>query len=355
MSREDQRRLHDYLDGRLSEEEATRFEEKLAREPELAELVEAYRGLGRELRELPAELPPGFHARARARFEERRRGRHSWMAWLSWETVGLAAAALLVLAIFVPPILRDHPAVPALAPPLHEEVETDRPEPSPVPKDEAPAIAAEPAEGEESAREVPGGDRLELEEKVATAQRETGFAPAPEPAPSQAPTAPGRMQNEKLEEQPQDLRGDRDLASPRRLEPLEAGRAGLVKKRSAAAAAAPASTRFSVLPEGLVPPGEVRILDTEIAAMGRALDKGNDELSSPGVVSALAPDFRDERVALIGRRDRAIDCAGTEVRIADDEVLLILHPSARADEPVTGCAIVIPRTPSPVRVVESDR
>ena len=37
------RAVHDYLDGRLSEEERRTFEARLEREPELARTVEAYR------------------------------------------------------------------------------------------------------------------------------------------------------------------------------------------------------------------------------------------------------------------------------------------------------------------------
>ena len=101
--------LQDYLDARLPEAERSAFEERLAGDPDLARRVESYRRIGRELRESPADLPPGFYARARDRFEARHRKRRGWFAPLSWETLGVASAAVLLAVLFLPAALDKPP------------------------------------------------------------------------------------------------------------------------------------------------------------------------------------------------------------------------------------------------------
>ena len=106
--RDEERALHDYLDGRLSEEERKRFEARMEREPELARRVAACRDIGRSLREGDEELSPAFYTRARAAFEEASgsRAARSWFRPLSWETAGLAAVVLVAAALFVPGLVR---------------------------------------------------------------------------------------------------------------------------------------------------------------------------------------------------------------------------------------------------------
>ncbi len=59
LSREDELLVNAYLDGELSPLEATRFEQRLAAEPELAARLEAYRRLGGALRaDLDEDRPP---------------------------------------------------------------------------------------------------------------------------------------------------------------------------------------------------------------------------------------------------------------------------------------------------------
>jgi len=100
--------LQDFLDHRLSPDAREEFEARLEHEPELARRLEDYRAIGHALRGETEELSPGFYTRARARFEqgppvESRR----WFRLVSWETAGLAAAAILAFALFVPGLLRD--------------------------------------------------------------------------------------------------------------------------------------------------------------------------------------------------------------------------------------------------------
>jgi hypothetical protein len=98
-----QRLIQDYLDGRLSDEERSRFETRLKREPELAAEVEALSAINAALREGDDELSPGFYTRARARFAEAQAPpARRWFRLLSWESAGLATAVLIAAALFVP-------------------------------------------------------------------------------------------------------------------------------------------------------------------------------------------------------------------------------------------------------------
>jgi len=99
----DLRALQDYLDGRLSSEQRAAFETGLERDPELRRELEAARELRDALGEEDPGLSPGFYTRARARFEESGREEQRWsFRLLSWETAGVAAAAALATALFVP-------------------------------------------------------------------------------------------------------------------------------------------------------------------------------------------------------------------------------------------------------------
>lgn len=137
------RLVQEYVDGRLTGDSKAAFEARLAQETDLARRVEEYRALGRALREGGAELPAGFHARARARFEDsfarERQGARaratpesgtararaeredenagragSATGWgglmhkaVSWPGLGLAAATLLLAVVFLPHIVRE--------------------------------------------------------------------------------------------------------------------------------------------------------------------------------------------------------------------------------------------------------
>ena len=64
----DERRIHDYLDGRLDAGDRAAFEARLSADEALARRIEELRGVGTALRSPTPELSPGFYARARARF-----------------------------------------------------------------------------------------------------------------------------------------------------------------------------------------------------------------------------------------------------------------------------------------------
>ena len=99
--------FQDYLDGRLGTEERRAFELRLKSEPEMTQRLTEARRVQAALRE-EEPLPPGFYTRTREEFtrthgKTKRRG----FGWLSWEALGLAAAAGLALALFAPGMLRD--------------------------------------------------------------------------------------------------------------------------------------------------------------------------------------------------------------------------------------------------------
>jgi hypothetical protein len=139
-------RLQDYVDGRLSEAERAEVEALLRDDPEAARRVAAWRSIGPALRDDETELSPGFYARARERFEESRAPR-GWRL-LSWETAGLAAAAVLAVAIFVPELMRDPTLGPETVQPQRVDEERFRAD-SP-----APAVEGERLEQEDSAEAV---------------------------------------------------------------------------------------------------------------------------------------------------------------------------------------------------------
>ena len=110
MNTGDEQRLQEYLDGRLSASERSEFEARLKTDADLAGKARAALALRQALQEDGPELPPGFYARARDRFERTvpMEG-HRWFRLLSWESAGLAAAVVLAAVLFVPPLMQDGP------------------------------------------------------------------------------------------------------------------------------------------------------------------------------------------------------------------------------------------------------
>ncbi len=101
-TRDIQERIQDYLDGRLEAAERQAFERELERDAELRARVSELRAVGEALRE-EVELPPGFSARARERFEHR--DLHAQAAargFPFWQVAGVAASVLLVAVLFYP-------------------------------------------------------------------------------------------------------------------------------------------------------------------------------------------------------------------------------------------------------------
>jgi len=133
--------LHDYLDGRLSAEEQAQAEARIREDSELGRRVAAWRKIGNALREDSAELSPGFHTRARARFEQSLKPRRGFGRRLfSWEAAGLAAAMVLAVALFLPELMQD--GLPSHSPARQADAATPLAEGAP-PK--AEAFAPEPA------------------------------------------------------------------------------------------------------------------------------------------------------------------------------------------------------------------
>ncbi|MCP3978347.1 MAG: hypothetical protein GY716_03305 [bacterium] len=112
MSDAIERKIQDYLDGRLAPEDAEAFERRIAGDGALERRVEELREIGRALRDDGDSVSPGYYTRLRARFEEQsaapaRRG----FRLLSWQSAGVVAAGLLLTVAFVPGLLqRDEPA-----------------------------------------------------------------------------------------------------------------------------------------------------------------------------------------------------------------------------------------------------
>jgi hypothetical protein len=97
------RLFHDYLDGRLTDEERTAFERTCERDEELARRLEAYREVRNALRSSESEPGQDFYAKARDRFSAAPPARRAWWpGLLSWEAAGLTAAVVLAAVLFVP-------------------------------------------------------------------------------------------------------------------------------------------------------------------------------------------------------------------------------------------------------------
>jgi len=122
------RMLHDYLDGRLTDQERIVFERTCERDEELAGRLASYREVRDALRSPIPGPGPDFFAKARDRFAEEPPARRAWWpGLLSWEAAGLTAAIVLAAALFVP-TMTDLP----VTPPGHAQAE-DRLAPAAVP------------------------------------------------------------------------------------------------------------------------------------------------------------------------------------------------------------------------------
>lgn len=192
--------IHAWLDGRLSDEERLQLEARLKKDPKLAEQLADYQELGEALRADETPLPPGFHQRARARFESRdaQDSSREWFRLWSWESMGIAVAALLALALFVPEWgdgnspLRDQPTAPAVAP------ASDR-EDALVAEELAAPPAAKVSSEASTEKEAPLEKSSALEQRAETA-----------PAPAPAGAAPRKRSVAKDDSRQADAPADRD-------------------------------------------------------------------------------------------------------------------------------------------------
>jgi negative regulator of sigma E activity len=301
--------LQDYVDGRLGDAERAELERRLADDPELRGRLEDYRAIRGALREAPPDLPPGFYTRARARFEEAQRPqRRAWFRPLSWESLGVAAAAFLIAALFLPSWLQDEPAI---APASRQALPEDA-----VPLEELrdrvvgeKAVAAEP-----EAFAEPDTDQVER-------LRSLGYVAA---------------ESEKQEAAKEE---SADLAAPPMVlrESVEAEE-GYVQRRQLVARDIAVD-----LPAGTIAAGDVQVIDDagEWLRLVERLGAG---------LAALAPDFASERVVLIGERPSAPDCRATVVSTGDPVTLVLSLPAEGTAATPGGCAVRIPAGDAPVRV-----
>jgi len=349
--RTDDRLLQDYLDGRLEDRERAAFEERLSHEPGLARKLEACREIGRALREDEPELSPGFYTRARARFEAAAKPRRGPLARLvSWEAAGLAAAAALAVALFLPPSSR-----------------MDLQLSAPI-ADGAPDAVTESRVWEQTDSDLEFAPSPEPEkQKRMTEEEKVGDAPPP---------AASRMLGQAVA--PADEPAGRGDAEPKGARPRREGGEDTRKKLERVQAAAPPAERSAQkeaaldesarmefadslksadldgrvreLPAGIVAPGVVRTVTEEHEW---------SELGRSAVAAGLEPPppwSPRRRLVLIGPLRVPFDCAGVVV-LREDAGYLIRLPATPSGGSPGGCALVLPRDGLPVTVEEgrSDR
>ena len=408
------RRLHDYLDGRLPEEQRAEMETRLREDPELARRLAELGEIGELLREAPAALSPGFYTRTRQRFEESVRGerRFGIRLW-SWEGLGLVGAAILAGVIFLPPLMRqaDPTSLPAaleqeaLAPELESSaadaiLEESVQDPAEAPADRrgrvpADAFADAPAEDpvarrslakpEERdadlrvrpetapapqelqsklreqepvrARKAQAGKRAELEPgsgRMVKARADELPAPAAPPPPEPEPAAKQRLA---AELEGLGYVGDRETPGPAaaRTDELELERGYAATALSDEYSPERRPIRVEVgtvaeLPPGVVSAGRVRIVDRQ----------EEWELLLRGPASAAMAQLggydEDKRWILVGPRARAFACSQLRVHAAPRGYELFLQPPAPGVRATPGgCVLVLPRDGLPVSVVDAAR
>jgi negative regulator of sigma E activity len=375
-------RLQDYLDGRLSGDERAEIEALLEQDAELARRVEAWRTIGRALRGEPGELPPGFYARARERFEQSVRARPPWgFRLLSWEAAGLAAAVVLAAVLFVPEVLRnpDLPSVPSRAvEQLEDESRADRPAPTEAearPKRRAQEILGKVAAPDDAARiaddrkgpaQPPASEKEDLAQLEGRRDRD-----ADEPEPDWAPVPPQAAAPEigwesaEAERQaaaapppPSPGRGEPaagaevDLAEEPHAEPVREKKG---ERAAKAAVTTEASSRVD-RPEtfGVVAAQAIDVPVVELPAEAaveegvRIVDRPADweaRLAGPAgpALSGLGGYDARRRLVLVGRAD-GVDCSSLTVRRDERGYRVRLARSGAS----AGCALLLPRDGLPV-------
>jgi len=360
VTRDDrQRRIQEFLDGRLETAERQAFEDELRDDPKLAQRVAFLREVGEALRAEPDPLPPGFYTRLGARFgsiPETRR----WFRPVSWETAGLIAAVALAAVLFLPSLVRREIAdLPGAMAPAGDRraVETAEPaeaqpsrRPEPAKEErfaESPGVAEQETlvdelDEQETVPVEPTASKLKKAAKGAPETDRESFAPVPPSAPS---ADSGRVEGSTRESAAKD---DADAAAPQP-EPLRQDRA-----------AAPSEAEPQALGDRFQPVGSARSEEArtvqDAALAGAPLEPGT---VGPGIVRLVEPiDDERKRMAqslaaplrsiLVGPRETALDCGGARLRVTADgyEILLARGESRH------GCRFDLPGDGRPVRVVD---
>ncbi len=370
--------LQDYLDERLSDRERAAFEKRLASDPQLAKRAAEYRAIGGVLRDTPAEVPLGFYARARERFQKAHPQRRGWHRLMTWEAAGLATAGLLLAAVLLPDLMvreqRDlgvpmEKARPAAAPEKEASGKSDVALEEPVP------LAQEPV-GQEKAKDEQRGARAEEgAEDLATAGADAdepadAFAPVPQEIESrfrnEAPessamidetvpsddraAAAGRVEAER-DDVAGEQRANRELeqAEAKQVESESEGAARLSKAQGFADSE---KREQPSTPSGSVRLGWATLGPGTLAVIEDA--KTWNDLPIDIRRGLGDPDFSEVRIALIGPRPRPSDCAAVRVREEADRVVIELWPGdePRPDE---SCAVTLPAGPLPVTIEDHPR
>jgi len=342
MNSEMDRRIHDYLDGRLAEDEKVEFEKQIAHDAELSERIEEYGRIRSALGEETEELSPGFYTRTRAEFESRRTSARRGFRIFSWETAGLALATGLAVVVFVPGLLRDGSTL------LPTEVQSDAVTPSST-FDDAPAESFERKLPEKVFAEPPA-DRLKQKSDLDESSTASPAAAAPEA--DEEPDWAGKKRSEKEELQFAPL--EQPPAPTTRNEARAAGeraRSFGLTDVTAEGSIEESGVDAWVLPGGAVAPGEIRVTSRDEIVMGAEdikdaesfrEDKGSSQRSGSLSKSENLPEA-GRRNLLIGPRDRPFSCVGILVRrVGDVWVITLSDPSADRPASETGCGVALP-------------
>jgi hypothetical protein len=298
--------LQDFLDGRLTGERRVEFEAQLESDAELAERVEAYRELGRALREEEPALSPGFYTRTRARFEQARRGRLRMPRLLSWEVAGLAAAVTLAGVLFIPGLIdRSRQGEPFPATETTWEV-----------KEPAAGIEEPSPEPElRTAAEIPAAEQLDDAMIYEGEKMEKKAAPLPAAEPHVAPS------------QPPAAKGDE-----------KRGRAASLGMKEAT----PWKPEILRLPAGAVDAGAVIVIETEREWLSFVKRTDLDIVRyDPG-----------RRLVLIGARAWPFQCEEITVDIGALSYRITLRPPTEPRLAAEwGCAVIVDRDHRAIEVM----
>jgi len=355
-----ERQIQDYLDERMSDSERRAFEERLATDAALAGRVRDLRAISRALGQDSPDLPPGFHTRLRARFEERQAPTRHWFRPLSWETAGLVAAVAIAAVLFVPFVVEQQPGRPESRILLE-------------PSDKELGQSELPEAVEEDRLEEVGAEGLDIEESSMSGDDDARFAPYPESAPSPAkepePEYELGRRDAPAKSRPAEAPGakqkKRDSSPSRQAAPAEPERAKRARVEEKAAVGAlgdakdevraqsdPYGDRFArpggvSLTAGVVGAGEVIEIRSAEQWSRLALDV------EPATGNALGEYDPSTRLVLVGARDNPIDCANSAVvAVADAYEIRLAAPAVSPTEPVHGCAFRVPAGDLAVRVVD---